>query len=56
MRSTGTHRTGVSGASTAKSKNTMKAGLAVETMTAPNPFCPNTKVKIFILYKKITSF
>jgi len=43
MRSTGTHRTGVSGASTAKSKNTMKAGLAVETMTAPNPFCPNTK-------------
>ena len=49
MRSTGTHRTGVSGASTAKSKNTMKAGLAVETMTAPNPFCPNTKVNISIL-------
>merc|ERR1712098_130451 len=24
-------------------KNTMKAGLAVETMSAPNPFCPNTK-------------
>ena len=55
MRSTGTHRTGVSGASTAKSKNTMKAGLAVETMTAPNPFCPNTKVKTFISYKKLIS-
>jgi len=26
-----------------KSKNTMKAGLAVETMSAPNPFCPDTK-------------
>lgn len=43
MKSTGTMRTGVSGASTSKSKNTMKAGLAVETMSAPNPFCPNTK-------------
>ena len=29
--------------STVKSKNTMKAGLAVETMSAPNPFCPNTR-------------
>lgn len=43
LKSTGTHRTGVSGASTMKSKNTMKAGLAVETMSAPNPFCPDTK-------------
>jgi len=43
MKSVGTMRTGVSGASTSKSKNTMKAGLAVETMSAPNPFCPNTK-------------
>ena len=36
--------TAASGLSTVKSKNTMKAGLAVETMSAPNPFCPNTKV------------
>eukprot|EP00088_Acartia_fossae_P028214 TRINITY_DN2900_c0_g1_i2.p2 TRINITY_DN2900_c0_g1~~TRINITY_DN2900_c0_g1_i2.p2 ORF type:complete len:346 (-),score=68.21 TRINITY_DN2900_c0_g1_i2:2149-3186(-) len=43
MKSTATGRTGVSGASTSKSKNTMKAGLAVETMSAPNPFCPDTK-------------
>jgi len=43
MKSAGTHRTGASGASTVKSKNTMKAGLAVETMSAPNPFCPDTK-------------
>ena len=35
--------TNASGMSTVKSKNTMKAGLAVETMSAPNPFCPNTK-------------
>ena len=35
--------TAASGMSTVKSKNTMKAGLAVETMSAPNPFCPNTK-------------
>ena len=37
--------TNASGMSTVKSKNTMKAGLAVETMSAPNPFCPNTKVR-----------
>ena len=36
--------TAASGMSTVKSKNTMKAGLAVETMSAPNPFCPNTRV------------
>ena len=35
--------TTASGMSTVKSKNTTKAGLAVETMSAPNPFCPNTK-------------
>jgi len=40
---TGTALTTASGMSTVKSKNTMKAGLAVETMSAPNPFCPNTK-------------
>jgi len=40
---TGTAMTGASGMSTVKSKNTMKAGLAVETMSAPNPFCPNTR-------------
>ena len=44
LKSTATHKTGASGASTVKSKNTMKAGLAVETMSAPNPFCPDTKV------------
>ena len=44
FKSSGTGRTGLSGASTHKSKNTMKAGLAVETMSAPNPFCPDTKV------------
>jgi len=43
VRSNGTNMTGASGLSTVKSKNTMKAGLAVETMSAPNPFCPNTK-------------
>merc|ERR1719382_2188944 len=40
---TGTAMTAASGMSTVKSKNTMKAGLAVETMSAPNPFCPNTR-------------
>ena len=44
--------TNASGMSTVKSKNTMKAGLAVETMSAPNPFCPNTKV---MLDKHLTS-
>ena len=39
----GTALTTASGMSTVKSKNTMKAGLAVETMSAPNPFCPNTR-------------
>ena len=39
----GTAMTAASGMSTVKSKNTMKAGLAVETMSAPNPFCPNTR-------------
>merc|ERR1712127_397732 len=39
LKSTGAQSTG----STMKSKNTMKAGLAVETMSAPNPFCPDTK-------------
>lgn len=43
LKSSGTHRTGASGAATLKSNNTMKAGLAVETMSAPNPFCPDTK-------------
>ena len=43
VRSAGTNMTNASGMSTVKSKNTMKAGLAVETMSAPNPFCPNTK-------------
>lgn len=43
LKSTGTHRTAGSTGSTLKSKNTMKAGLAVETMSAPNPFCPDTK-------------
>lgn len=43
VRSNGTNMTAASGLSTVKSKNTMKAGLAVETMSAPNPFCPNTK-------------
>jgi len=43
VRSSGTNMTAASGLSTVKSKNTMKAGLAVETMSAPNPFCPNTK-------------
>jgi len=43
LRSTGTHKTAGSTGSTLKSKNTMKAGLAVETMSAPNPFCPDTK-------------
>ena len=38
-----TNMTTASGMSTVKSKNTTKAGLAVETMSAPNPFCPNTK-------------
>merc|ERR1712212_227114 len=42
-KSSGTALTNASGMSTVKSKNTMKAGLAVETMSAPNPFCPNTK-------------
>ena len=41
--------TAASGLSTVKSKNTMKAGLAVETMSAPNPFCPNTKVNNSVL-------
>ena len=45
VRSNGTNMTAASGLSTVKSKNTMKAGLAVETMSAPNPFCPNTKVR-----------
>ena len=53
MKSVGTMRTGVSGASTSKSKNTMKAGLAVETMSAPNPFCPNTKVGPFYLFQSL---
>lgn len=43
VKSSGTALTGASGMSTVKSKNTMKAGLAVETMSAPNPFCPNTR-------------
>jgi len=43
IKSSGTGLTGASGMSTVKSKNTMKAGLAVETMSAPNPFCPNTR-------------
>jgi len=43
VKSSGTAMTGASGMSTVKSKNTMKAGLAVETMSAPNPFCPNTR-------------
>jgi len=43
VKSSGTGLTGASGMSTLKSKNTMKAGLAVETMSAPNPFCPNTR-------------
>lgn len=42
-KSSGTARTNASGVSTVKSKNTMKAGVAVETMSAPNPFCPDTK-------------
>ncbi|XP_069688063.1 uncharacterized protein [Periplaneta americana] len=29
--------------STVKTKTSRKGGLMVETMTAPNPFCPNTK-------------
>lgn len=39
------HKSGLTGVSTGtvKSKNTTKAGVAVETMSAPNPFCPNTK-------------
>ena len=52
VRSNGTNMTAASGLSTMKSKNTMKAGLAVETMSAPNPFCPNTKV---MLDKHLTS-
>jgi len=34
--------TAVSGAST-PGKNTTKAGVVIETMSAPNPFCPNTR-------------
>ena len=44
QKSSGTARTNASGVSTVKSKNTLKAGVAVETMSAPNPFCPDTKV------------
>ncbi len=29
--------------STATGRNTTKAGVVVETMSAPNPFCPNTR-------------
>ncbi|KAL0270469.1 UNVERIFIED_CONTAM: hypothetical protein PYX00_007874 [Menopon gallinae] len=29
--------------STVKTKNSRKGGVVVETMSAPNPFCPNTK-------------
>jgi hypothetical protein len=29
--------------STVKTKTSRKGGLVVETMAAPNPFCPNTK-------------
>ena len=56
VRSNGTNMTAASGLSTVKSKNTMKAGLAVETMSAPNPFCPNTKVRsgLALLVKHLT--
>ncbi|XP_065161020.1 uncharacterized protein [Atheta coriaria] len=30
-------------ASTAKTRNSRKAGVTIETMAAPNPFCPNIK-------------
>ena len=49
LKSTGAQSTG----STMKSKNTMKAGLAVETMSAPNPFCPDTKVNKTPIYVAI---
>ena len=47
-KSSGTVRTNASGVSTVKSKNTLKAGVAVETMSAPNPFCPDTKVQTLL--------
>lgn len=40
-----TNKSGMTAASTGTvlAKNSTKAGVAVETMSAPNPFCPNTK-------------
>ncbi|XP_046411900.1 uncharacterized protein LOC124175557 [Neodiprion fabricii] len=34
---------GRSGISTTKTRTSRKGGLVMETMSAPNPFCPNTK-------------
>ncbi|XP_015590820.1 uncharacterized protein LOC107265645 [Cephus cinctus] len=37
------YRSGRSGTSTVKTRTSRKGGVVVETMSAPNPFCPNTK-------------
>lgn len=34
---------GRSGTSTVKTRTSRKGGIIVETMSTPNPFCPNTK-------------
>ncbi|XP_063991763.1 uncharacterized protein LOC135170142 isoform X1 [Diachasmimorpha longicaudata] len=39
----GSARSGASNGSTIKTKTSRHGGLVVETMSTPNPFCPNTK-------------
>ena len=54
VRSSGTNMTAAM--STVKSKNTLEAGLAVETMSALNPFCPNTKSVCCLMFLTNISF